>query len=536
MTSRKLLTAGVSALALASLFLVATDASARPIYRPHARGMAPIDPNLPVPHVGPYQPAYKSPSLKSGTWKDIAGTLPFTNGPWNATLMTDGTVLVEDYCTSPEQWYKLTPNKKGLYEKGKWSTIATMPSGYSPLFFASQVLPDGRWIVNGGEYNDCSGDHTTLGALYDPVKDSWTSVKAPSGWGTIGDAESIILPNGTYMLANCCSSSNALASISGTTVTWTAQNSFGYNNEEPFAALPNGDVFSVSVWLHGSNYDESFEYDTSAGTWAKGANTADYLSTNTAYELGPTSLRPDGSIIQFTANPTIGVNDIYDTKTKTWSSGPKLTVSGTIYDAADAPAVTLPSGNTLVQLSPGIFSTPSHFWEIGPLKKGSVSTLQVSDPAQAAGTSSYMGTFLMLPTGQALWDNSQATPNEVATYTPKGAPKATWLPVVSSVSSTLTRGSKANAISGTNFNGFSLGAVYGDDGQMSTNWPIISIKNNATGDVCYTRSYDFSTMGVWTSGTTNAVFDIPKNCETGASTLYAIVNGIASTGTSVTLS
>jgi len=42
-------------------------------------------------------------------------------------------------------------------------------------------------------------------------------------------------------------------------------------------------------------------------------------------------------------------------------------------------------------------------------------------------------------------------------------------------------------------------------------------------------------MGVWTTGTTNAEFDIPKRCETGASTLQVIVNGIASAGVSVTL-
>ena len=60
-------------------------------------------------------------------------------------------------------------------------------------------------------------------------------------------------------------------------------------------------------------------------------------------------------------------------------------------------------------------------------------------------------------------------------------------------------------------------------------------KNNTTGDVCFARSYNFSTMGVWTSGTTNAVFDIPSSCEKGASTLQVVVNGIASAGTAVTL-
>jgi hypothetical protein len=107
--------------------------------------------------------------------------------------------------------------------------------------------------------------------------------------------------------------------------------------------------------------------------------------------------------------------------------------------------------------------------------------------------------------------------------------------VVSSVSSTLSLGSKGNAISGKNFNGFDLGGTYGDNAQSATNFPIVRITNNTTGDVCFGRSYNFSTMGVWTSGTTNAVFDLPKSCETGASALQVVVNGIASTGTAVTL-
>ena len=109
------------------------------------------------------------------------------------------------------------------------------------------------------------------------------------------------------------------------------------------------------------------------------------------------------------------------------------------------------------------------------------------------------------------------------------------LPSISSVASSLTVGSTGNAISGTNFNGFDLGGVYGDDAQSSTNFPLVRFTNSTTGDVCFARSYNFSTMGVWTTGTTNAEFDIPDSCETGASTLQVIVNGIASTGVSVKL-
>jgi len=103
------------------------------------------------------------------------------------------------------------------------------------------------------------------------------------------------------------------------------------------------------------------------------------------------------------------------------------------------------------------------------------------------------------------------------------------------VSATLTIGSTGNAISGTNFNGFDLGGVYGDDAQGATNYPLVRITNNSTGDVCYARSHDFSTMGVWTTGSTNAQFDIPGSCESGASTLQVVVNAIASAGVDVTL-
>jgi hypothetical protein len=56
---------------------------------------------------------------------------------------------------------------------------------------------------------------TSLGAIYDPRADVWTPVAPPSGpgWintaatgcnGGIGDAASIVLPNGTFLLSAAC--------------------------------------------------------------------------------------------------------------------------------------------------------------------------------------------------------------------------------------------------------------------------------------------------------------------------------------------
>jgi hypothetical protein len=293
---------------------------------------------------------------------------------------------------------------------------------------------------------------------------------------------------------------------------------------------------------YGTNYDDYEIYDTATGTWSLAGQTADLLTdpnNQTIGEMGPAPNTPqygsEGSIIQFSANSTLGVNDIYSVANGTWSSGPVMRYEGTIYDCADAPAATLPDGNVLVQASPGLGETPSHFWEFSISKKGAVKSVQVNDPKEAPNTASFEGNLLVLPTGQVLWDNSQTTTNEVAIYTPAGEPNKKWLPVISSVSTTLSVGSMGNAISGTNFNGFDLGAAYGDDAQQATNFPLVRITNNSTGDVCFARSYNFSTMGIWTKGTTNAEFDIPSACETGGSKLQVIVNGIASAAAAVTL-
>jgi hypothetical protein len=53
-------------------------------------------------------------------------------------------------------------------------------------------------------------------------------------------------------------------------------------------------------------------------------------------------------------------------------------------------------------------------------------------------------------------------------------------------------------ISGTQFNGLSEGAAYGDGAQSGTNYLLVRITNHATRHVQYARTHDDSTMGVAT--------------------------------------
>jgi hypothetical protein len=50
-------------------------------------------------------------------------------------------------------------------------------------------------------------------------------------------------------------------------------------------------------------------------------------------------------------------------------------------------------------------------------------------------------------------------------------------------------------LTGTGFNGNSEGAVYGDDWQMNTNYPIVSLVDTG-GKVYYARTFNWNSTGV----------------------------------------
>ena len=73
-------------------------------------------------------------------------------GAGAVALLTDGRVLVHDESGNSGtwgHWWTLTPDINGNYATGTWTQVATMPSNYGPLYFASAVLPDGRYHRRG---------------------------------------------------------------------------------------------------------------------------------------------------------------------------------------------------------------------------------------------------------------------------------------------------------------------------------------------------------------------------------------------------
>ena len=496
-------------------------------------------------HVGPMLPAYTgaSPNV-SGTWTVLTNSFP-GGQPDTALLMTDGTVLMHDACST--DWYRLTPDATGGFVAGTWTKAASMPTGYGPLYFASSVLPDGRLMVNGGEYNgsSCSAAWTKLGALYDPVADSWTNVKPPKGWNNVGDAASVVLSTGNYMLQNAISGSlqsiATVAPLPSTTVTWTATGSgkADGNDEEGWTTLANGNLLTVDTNQALGSPTPAELYSPASGTWMATGTAPAPLVDPSSHEIGPAIRLPTGDVFQSGSSSCSsascpGHTAIYSVAAGTWTAGPDFPqISGKNYDVTDGPATILPSGHVLIQASPGYacgsaFCSPSHFFEFD----GTTLT-RVNEPATAPSLAAYQGRMLALPTGQILWSGASSTDVEI--YTPVGAPKRTWKPVITTVSTVLTRGGTNFSVSGTRLHGVSNGASYGDDAQMVSSYPIVKITNTGSGNVCFARMHD------WTGN--SAMFDIPavsppaweRACDTGASTLQVIVNGIASAKAAVTV-
>jgi hypothetical protein len=444
-----------------------------------------------------------------------------------ALLLTDGTVMMHQYNSG--NWWRLTPTNTASYAAGTWTKLASMPTGYAPLYFAAAVLPDGRVLVEGGEYNNLIQDETNLGAIYDPVANTWTNVNPPAGWFTIGDSPAVVLPDGTFLMGQGGSPSTRSVTFDASTLTWTSVNNShkadGFS-EEGFALTPSGDVLVVDC-EDGTN---SELFNPSSLTWSSAGSTIVSLPNSgnlgIVPEMGPLVQRPDGSVVAFGATTH---TSIFNTTSGTWKQGPDYPNGD---DMADGPASILPDGNVLVYTSPGVFNGTGTFYEF---TYGTNTFVSAPATASSGRLQSWQARTLLLPTGQVLWTAADGATIDVELYNSTGTVNNSWRPVITSVPTTINRGT-SYTVSGKQFNGFSAGSAYGDDSQSASNFPLVAIRNNATHHISFGRTSNFSTMGIATGSTIeNANFVIPSTAETGASTLYVVANGIVSGGKAVTI-
>lgn len=434
-------------------------------------------------------------------------------------LMTDGTVMYQG--NSESSWYKLTPDITGSYVNGTWAKAASLPSGYVPDAFSSAVLADGRLLVIGGEYLNGAFTLTNLGAIYDNVANTWTSLANPP-FPYVGDSPSSVLANGQFLLGEKLNKSDAV--LNPKTLKWTVLAGRGksdFNAEEGYTLLPDGTVFTCDV----KNAPNCEIYTPSTHTWTSAGSSIVDLHSPSPFgcihfgpngskcyyppgEIGPAILRPDGTVFltgsYSSSGSGAGHTAIYDTNTKAFTVGPDFPNGD---NAGDDFAVLLPSGDVLVEGTIG-----SYLWD------GTSLTQTLTTP----------GALLVLPTGQVIVGGTEV-------YNPTGTYEASWQPTITTCPSSVTRG-QTYKITGTQFNGLSQASAFGDEFETPENYPLVRITNTATGHVFYARTHNHSSMGVATgSKPVSTNFDVPSSAETGASTLEVVANGIPSAPFSITV-
>jgi hypothetical protein len=517
------------------------------------------------PPVGRPKPSGQKADLRpadmtdqASPWTPLVNAPPFGT-PGTMLLESDGTVLVHnepDNNTTggTNQWWKLTPDSSGSYINGTWTQIASMPADYTPLYFASAILPDGRMIVEGGEYIGENAVWSDQGEIYDPVTNTWTNVAPPPGWTNMGDAESVVLDDGTFMLQQPCQTcltnpdlpvNDAL--LNARTLTWTVIPSTGKNDpndEEGWSLLPDGRVLTLDLWAPG----QTQLYDPRSQTWSFDGSTAangNPVDPWPVVEIGPQVGLPGGNVFVVGAGtstqqpPTPCTTDVptqtalyqYQPGTAgTWTAGPQIpAVNGQEMDSTDGPGSILPDGNVLFDASACVYNTPTHFF----LYNASANTIsQIPDVPNAPNDTSYATRFLALPNGQVLFDDGS---DQMEVYTAGGTPDPAWAPSISSLSSANLAPGGTYRLSGTQLAGLDEGAAYGDDVQDNTNFPLVRITNSATGVVTYARTFNWTSVSIAPGKRSSTQFSIPPGTPAGPSTLVVVANGIASQPVSVTI-
>ncbi len=436
--------------------------------------------------------------------------------------LRDGRILVhEEQSGNSRNWHILTPDATGSYVNGTWSSGGQLPLGYAPWFFGSQVLMDGKTIViEGGEYNAGRSAWTTKGAVgtISGTSISWTANNPPAGWTTLGDAESVILADGTYMQSNCCSNQVALY---GGPNTWTATGSVNQssNDESSFTLLSNDQVLTVDTKSSTCGTSVGSElYNQSTGIWSCGPTLPVQLYNPSDEELGAAVLMYNNKLIQFGGN--VNKTALYDVASNTWSTGP--TPAGGL-DQADGPAALEPNGKVLAMLSPGLFQGGCQFVEYDPIANTLTNT---ANPTNCPGDSSYVGHLMMLPTGQIMFTDFSGT---VEIYTPASGTVSGVAPTINAISGSIGSPSTNNALSGTQLNGLSENNAYGDDYQGATDYPLVRlVQVSAPNNIYYATTHSETTHSI-APGTTNATqFDVPSGVPSGSYDLYLVANGIQS--------
>ena len=507
---------------------------------------------------------------QSGTWTQLITPINVETGVrirvQDAMLMMDGSLMVEEYASQTGNWWRLTPDASGSYLNGTWTLDSRMPTGYIPLYYCSAVLPDGRLVIQGGEYNyQLSGTppvftyvavETRTGALYDPKTQTWSTLPSP---GTrVGDSmcsvaaigphkgQLMLGPNGGSPVYYLDVTTNPAAPA---WVNLLATGKIGSESEEGWTLLPDGTFLDILANGTGANTNVAQRYLPDQNKWVSAGTLPVMLKDGPSHETGAQVMMYNGQVFVAGADRNSGANAVYTPPPNTdppsgatgsWvaapafprkpfaAAPPSTNCTGVApnlmcqLDEADGPGAALVNGRVLVAAAPGIFQPNTWFFEYDPV----TNTLnEVDRPPNAATKIQYQYHMVLLPTGEVFAPDGSST---VQIYTASGGPDPAWAPVITSMPPSMAPGS-SHTISGLQFNGLTEGTYYGDDYASATNYPIVRFTNQATGHVFWGGTHDRDNLQIATGGVViTTPLEVPADLEHGTTDVVVIANGIAS--------
>ena len=449
----------------------------------------------------------------------LAWNLLSHNAPANVDTMlvrADGAIMAQQ--SGGQAWYQLTPDTTGSYVNGSWSNLASMAN--TRLYYASDVLPSGNIVVVGGEYSSAGGD-TNRGEMYNIGSNSWSAI-APYPETQAGDAVSEVLPNGRVLVGYLSGPQTHIYDPASNT--WSNGGTKLFNDsssEESWVKLPDGSILSYDIG--GNSARAAQRYLPSSNTWVAAGvcpvELGDNGGANIVNEMGGAFLLPDGRAFFLGAS---GRTALYTPSTNSWVAGPLIPGNNV---TADAPGAVLPNGDVLFAAAPHlshdamgnpIFPAPTRIYEYNPSTNGYT---DVTPAGYNLNVSDYVTRMVVLPSGQVALANGS---NQIDVYTAPGGPNTAWRPQLNSIS----RSGSTVTLTGTQLNGISEGAGYGDDAQMASNFPLVQLHNIPFLGNPYLRTSNWSSTGVATGSTPETV---QFALGTGIDVLLSVVaNGISS--------
>lgn len=283
-------------------------------------------------------------SSDAASWTKLTNLAP--SGAGVMLQLPDGTIMIQRSTTAT--WMRLRPDASGSYINGSWATdIATAPT--RRLYFGSQVLPNGKVWILGGEYSGPAliSNWSNTGEIYDTVANTWTPI-APypnqtgcplltqtagnitngsniisnlynSGYVAGGGISGTGIPAGTTIISVDSTtqihiSNNATATTTNLTLTFSPSfRSPACFGDVPTMLLPGLKIFAGNLLTNAS-----FIYDVTADTWTP---TANKLYADRSDEEGWVKM-PDGSVFEYDIFKSTaagsGFAERYNPTTNTW--------------------------------------------------------------------------------------------------------------------------------------------------------------------------------------------------------------------------